>query len=247
MKQFYRFVLVLLISCQGRKVKIASVPSEKSWLPIADTAPRSSQNISRIDMPKLEEFFVDSLTIGKKLGNKIEISKYSTADSNYVTINFYSKQRGKWNLKNNFQFEKDGPISCDPKVTDFNNDGLNDITYISSVAARGANEIRRLFIYNKYKDELHYLKNSEKYPNMLYNKELNCIDAFLVYGGCSTVFLNITGDSLKEFASVKLFYGLTVSTYDKNGKEKIILQDTTNKAGYIRYKNYRPLREYGVY
>jgi len=30
--------------------------------------------------------------------------------------------------------------------------------------------------------------NAEEYPNMLYNKELDCIDAFLIHGGTSTVF-----------------------------------------------------------
>ncbi len=81
---------------------------------------------------------------------------------------------------------------------------------------------------------------------MLYNKELNCIDAFLVYGGCSTVFLKIKRDSLIEFASVELMDGLTVKTY-KNGTERIIFQDTSNKAGYIRYKNFKPLKEYESY
>jgi hypothetical protein len=79
---------------------------------------------------------------------------------------------------------------------------------------------------------------------MRYNRELNCVDAFLVYGGSSTVFLNIKDDSLKEFASVRLLDGLTVTTYDEQGKEKIILKDLTKKGGYIRYKNFSPLKEY---
>ena len=91
------------------------------------------------------------------------------------------------------------------------------------------------------------MKNSENYPNMLYNKELNCIDAFLVYGGSSTVFLRISGDSLKEFASVEAMDGVTVKEIDRNGKEKIIFQDTKNKAAYIRFKTYKPLKEYDEY
>jgi len=82
---------------------------------------------------------------------------------------------------------------------------------------------------------------------MLYIKKLDCIDAFLVYGGCSTIFLNIEGDSLKMFASVEFSDGLTVKTYDKNGNEKIIKEDKTNKAGYIRYQNFNPLIEYDSY
>ena len=138
-------------------------------------------------------------------------------------------------------------MGFEPNISDFNNDNFNDITIISGTAARGANEIRRLFIYDNQKQELISIVNSPDYPNMLYNKELDCIDAFLVYGGCSTVFLNIDGDSLKRFASVELFDGLTVSTYDRKGKEKIIMTDKTNKAGYIRYKNFRPLKEYDNY
>lgn len=190
-----------------------------------------------------DEFFVDSLNIGRKSNNKIELSLFKT-DSTHVIINFYSKQNDKWFLKNKYEFNKDGITGLDTKLSDFNNDGLNDMTYISAVAARGANEVRRLFIYDNDNDKLTLMKNSEHYPNMLYNKELNCIDAFLVYGGCSTVFLKISGDSLKEFASVELFDGLYVRTHDELGKEKIIFQDITHKGEYERYKNYNPLKEY---
>jgi hypothetical protein len=47
-----------------------------------------------------------------------------------------------------------------------------------------------------------------------------------------------------QFASVELMDGLTVRTFDKQGNETIILQDTTNKAENIRYKNFNPLKEY---
>jgi hypothetical protein len=247
MKLYFRLVLVFLISCQSRQEKTVTVTSSMDTIPFVDTAQITNDVIFIKNATQPEEFFADSLNIGRKSFNKIEISKYRTLDSNYVVIKFYTKRNGKWHIKNDFQFEKDGVVGCDTKLADFNNDGLNDMTYISAVAARGANEVRRLFIYDKHQDKLIFLKNSDDYPNMLYNKELNCIDAFLVYGGCSTVFLNISGDSLKEFASVELFEGLTVRTYDKKGKEKIILQDTTNKAVYIRYKNFRPLREYDDY
>src|SRR5262249_54416878 len=145
------------------------------------------KNVS--DTAKLEEFFVDSLHIGQKQFNKVEISRFSTPDSFFVVIKFYSRINKTWQLKQTFEFQKDMEIGCDPKLSDFNNDGHNDLTYVSDVAARGANEVRRLFIYDKTNDKLIYMKNSEDYPNMLYNKTLNCIDAFLIYGGCSTVFL----------------------------------------------------------
>lgn len=240
-KLYIGLTLILCSSCQSRQVKTLSINSS------IDTFQSIKKITSQNDTTQLEEFFVDSLNIGKKSRNKIEVSKYRNADSVYVIIKFFSKRKNRWSLKNEFYFEKDGVMGCDTKLTDFNNDGLNDMTYISNIAARGANEVRRLFIYDNKSDKLIYMKNSENYPNMRYNKELNCIDAFLVYGGCSTVFLKIKGDRLVEFASVELSDGLTVRTYDQNGKETIILQDTTNKAGYIRYKNYRPLKEYEDY
>ena len=215
-------------------------------IPYIDTIKQlSSNNMNSYEQP--EEIFIDSINIGRKTFNKIELFKYRTLDSNYVVLKFYSKRNGKWYPKNSFQFEKDGVLSCDPKLGDFNNDKLNDFTYISAIAARSANQVRRLFVYDKQKDQLVDIKNSSDYPNMLYNKELNCIDAFLIFGGCSTVFLKLDGDSLRELASVELYDGLTVTVYDKNGKGKIIYRNKKVKDRYIRYKNYHPLKEYTVY
>jgi hypothetical protein len=200
------------------------------------------------DSLELKEHFVDSSNIGRKKFNKIELSLYNIEDSNFVIVKFYSKTSGKfWKLKQTFSFEKDGITSLDTKVSDFNNDGFKDVTYISAVAARGANEVRRLFIYDKSKDEITFLKNSEDYPNMLYNKQLNCIDAFLVYGGSSTIFLKIKGDSLREFAGVDLDNRLTVYTVDQNGKQRIIRKDKTTKWNYVRFKSYKPLIPYDNY
>jgi hypothetical protein len=173
-------------------------------------------------IPGPEEFFSDSLNIGQKNLNIIEISKFRTTDSNYVIINFYSKKETVWILKNTFEFLKDGILSCDPNFNDFNNDGLNDFTYVSGISARGANSIRKLFLYQKESDQLIYIKNSDEFPNLHYNKDLNCIDAFRVYAGCMTEFLTIKGDSLKPFASVELYNGLTVIEYDQNGNGKVL-------------------------
>jgi len=240
MKIYIGLILFFFLSCQNRQDKnLASNNNDTSQIKLTETI--------ATDTVQLEEVFIDSLTIGRKQNNKVEVFKYRTADSNYVDIKFYTKQTDNWKLNQIIHFSKDGITGCDTKLSDFNNDGLNDMTIVSSVAARGANEVRRLFIYNRSTDKLIEMKNSENYPNMLYNKDLNCIDAFLVYGGSSTVFLKISGDSLKEFASVEAMDGFTVKEIDKNGKEKIIFQDTTNKAAYIRFKTYKPLKEYDEY
>lgn len=207
----------------------------------------SSQSLPS-ENPELKQYFVDSTNIGRKKSNKIELLFYNIDDSNYVIIKFYSKTSDKfWKLKQTFSFEKDGVMGLDTKVSDFNNDGFKDMTYISAVAARGTNEVRRLFIYDKNKDKIILMKNSEDYPNMLYNKQLNCIDAFLIYGGSSTIFLKIKGDSLREFAGVDLDNSLTVYTIDQNGKQKIIRKDKTTKWNYVRFKNYKPLIPYDNY
>lgn len=239
MKFYIGLILFFLLSCQNRQDKNAKSNSDNKQINLIETIPT--------DTFQLEEVFIDSTNIGRKNLNKVEVFKYRTIDSNYVDIKFYTKHADNWKLIQTLHFLKDGVIGCDTKLSDFNNDGLNDMTIVSAVAARGANEIRRLFIYDKTKDKLIEMKNSENYPNMLYNKDLNCIDAFLVYGGSSTVFLRISGDSLKEFASVEALDGLTVREIEKNGKEKIIFQDMTNKASYIRFKTYKPLTEYDDY
>ena len=194
------------------------------------------------DTVQLEEFFADSVNIGRKKYNKIELARYRNSDSSWVIIKFYSKSKEKrWILKQVFRFEKDDIRGCEMELSDFNNDGLKDMTYISDVAARGANEVRRLFIYDKSRDKLLYMKNSEDYPNMLYNKKLNCIDAFLVYGGCSTVFLRIKGDSLVEFAAVEADNDLRVYEIDNKGNRKLISEKKDTKLHYIRFTNYKPL------
>lgn len=250
MKPSLVLILVSLLSCKERQdseMLAAAADTVDTVAAMGSTHPSVEDPSHPADSIKRSEFFADSLRIGKRGHNKIELSGYSNSDTSYVIIKFFSKQKDQWALKNEYQYEKTGLVGCDPKLSDFNNDGLNDLTYISAEAARGANEVRRLFIYDKARDRLISMKNAEDYPNMQYNKELNCIDAFLIYGGCSTVFLHIKGDSLKPFASVELVDGLTVTTYDKQGNEKIIFQDSTNKAGYVRFKNYKPLKEYEEY
>lgn len=197
------------------------------------------------DTVGLEERFVDSLHIGRRHHNKVEVSQSLEDDGIYVVIQFYAKAGTRWSLKQQIRFRKGGDIDCEPHISDFNHDGYKDLTCISMEAARGANEVRRLYIYSKEKDRLVYMKNSEKYPNMQYNPYLNCIDAWLVYGGCCTVFLRVSGDRLREFASVEIYDGLlTVSENDKYGNEKVIRRMKIDKGDMARFKCYKPLIPY---
>ena len=175
------------------------------------------------DTATLGYFFADSTHIGRKGHNKVTLSEYSLPDSGYVVVKFYARStKGKWHLKQKFEFSKMDAIDCDPKMSDFNHDGLGDLTYISMFAVRGANEVRRLFIYDKDRDRL-------------------------VYGGCSTVFLRIRGNRLVEFACVDVTEeeGLSVYTIDQRGRRKQIRhQANIHGVGFARFKNYRPLVEY---
>lgn len=250
MRQIPLILLTILLSCNSNQ-------EAKKQIDKADTTVIAKSKTSSVDnqnkdtvRTEIIETFVDSLNIGEKGRCKVQLIKHRVYDDNYVIIKFYIKRRfttkdpETWLNTNTYCYETNAMMGFEPTISDFNNDNFNDITFISGTAARGANEVRRLFIYDNQEQKLISIVNSQDYPNMLYNKELNCIDAFLVHGGCSTVFLNIEGDSLREFACVDLSKGLTVYTYDKNGKEKIIMRDKKYEPGYIRFKNFKPLKEY---
>lgn len=156
----------------------------------------------------------------------------------------FKKQNSKWHIIQSFEFLKDGILSCDPEITDFNNDGFNDLTFQSSIAGRGANTIRKLFIFERNSGKLKFIKNSENFPNIRYNKELNCIDAFRVYGGAQTAFAKIENDTLREFANIEIYNDtLKVKIIDKNGKEKLLKIEKYKKEYFHRFKNFLPLIE----
>jgi hypothetical protein len=76
----------------------------------------------------------------------------------------------------------------------------------------------------------------------MYNKKLNCIDAFLVHGGSTTVFLKIEKDSLREFASVNLDDKINIQLIDKNGNRRYLIKNKKNTFDlYTRFKNFSPL------
>lgn len=208
-------------------------------------------NEASIEKEPLESFS-DSAKIGVPFRNKIEIKSYRHAEGStverlegsIVEIKFYARTKEKgWKLKQSFEFDKNSLIDCDPQIVDFNNDGFKDVTYISNVAARGANEVRTLFIYNKTRDELVHIKNSEDYPNMEYNNRLNCIDAWLFHGATTTVFLKLEGHVLKEFARVDTGLDRVVTLVDRNGKERIVRRDKMKAADiFTRYATFDPPR-----
>jgi hypothetical protein len=252
MKIFLIIILTVLFSCNSKQGK-------EKVVKISKTSEATKNKFSSVDSQYLDnskteilETFVDSINIGEKGKCKIELIKHRVYADNFVIIRFYIKGRyttkdpETWMNTNTYCYETNTMLGFEPNISDFNNDNLNDITFISGSAARGANEIRRLLVYDNKNEELISIVNSQSFPNMQYNKELNCIDAFIITGGTSTHFVRIKNDSLIEFASVHNDNNRTVYEIDKFGKEKLLRKDTIigNENINVRYRNYKPLKEY---
>lgn len=202
-----------------------------------------------------EEIFEDSISVGEKGKNKVKIEKFRSTDENEVFVNVefyrlneYFKDRNKdikWYKTQKFYFEKDDISGIDANNEDINNDGINDFSYQSTVAARGGNEVRRWFIYNSEDKDFVLIKNSEDYPNMYLNKELNCINSFILTGSTATVFLRHKKDSLQEFARVEVSDSIYVSELGKDGKMHLIHKEKYNDGFedfYTPFIDYKPLK-----
>ena len=237
------FFLFLAFGCNNPKEKKSLILAKKEESKIV-----KKDSVKEITEIVLRESFVDSTNIGIKGKYKVELNSYNNMDSTYVDIKISEKKNDNWFQKQKIELPKDGVVSCDPKIIDFTNDKLNDFTFKSSVAARGANEIRTLLIFEKITGKLKLITNSDNYPNLQYNEVLNCIDSWMVYGGSSTVFLTIDQDSLKEFAGVALFENYReIYLVDKKGKHKTLKKEKIKDLEvYTRFKNFNPLIENAI-
>jgi len=241
MKAYLTALFILLIACNEVKTKTSSPEVHKE---VQSKTSIHKKVQSKTPEKLISESFADSSNIGIKGKNKITIQKIIHLDSAYVEINFFQKDRQHWVLKQNMHFKADMISNSDPQIIDFNNDGFKDMTYQSAVAARGANELRTLFIFDKKSGLLKRMVNSEKYPNLEYNEYLNCITGWAVYGGTTTSFLKVEKDSLIRFANVDIFDGYIEAYEVKNGQTKrLIRKKMKDDDIYIRYKNYKPLEE----
>jgi len=253
MKFFTIIILTILISCNSKQETEKGIDKCKT-VNHANNKTSISKN-SKTDTLNTytSETFIDSLSIGEKGKCKIELIKNEVNNdfnNKIIIINFYvkskklHKENKTWIIKNSYTYETNSYMEFKPNISDFNNDKFNDINFISATAARGSNEVRRLFIYEPKKQELISILNSQDYPNMLYNKELDCIDAFLIHGASTTVFAKISGDSLKTFANVQNSIDFhTINLIDKNGNQRELYK-VKSKEDYIRFKNFKPLIEY---
>ncbi len=236
MKILVMLLLFLFISCKNDSSKSIRMNTEPRTKWEGDKPGSSKDSVT--------EFFNDSLNIGVEGKHRVELKRIIGKDSIYADIRFFEKQNGAWIEKQHFALQKDGVTGCYPEFKDFNNDGFKDLTYKPTVSARGANDIRNLFLFDPKLGKLKLIKNSPDYPNLQYNEKLGCFDAFAVYGGSTSYFLKIDSDTLRQFARIDLFEGYReVYKINKYGKETLVKREPF-QTSYLRYKNFDPLEEY---
>lgn len=238
-------IFLLLMGCsEAEKSKITTVITEKEQIDKNTKHDQVTQmNNEPIEITEDERFWSNS--IGAKGLYRIEM-KSLRSDVVIADIELFKKKEGKWVLIQHESIEKDGITSIDPQVSDFNNDEYLDLTFHYSTAARGANDVRKLYIFDTINERLMMIKNSDHFPNLMYNKELDCIDAMLFYGCVATEFLRLEKDSLKVFAGVEACnQRISAYTYDRKGNRKFIIKDKEMKqfSDMPRFLNYKPLKE----
>lgn len=238
-------VLLLILGCSEKGESKNTTVETKRGNAVYNS--KEDQSIQKDNEPidTIEEEHFWSNSIGANGLYRLEM-KQLRSDVVVADIELFKKNEGKWVLIQHETIEKDGITSIDPKVSDFNNDGYLDLTFHYSTAARGANDVRKLYIFDTVNERLRMIKNSDHYPNLMYNKELDCIDAMLFYGCVATEFLRLEGDSLKEFAGVEACdQMITVYTYDRKRNRNFIVKDKMMKqfGDMPRFINYKPLKE----
>lgn len=190
------------------------------------------------------EIFKDSLNFGFKNKSKIKVIKLSKDENFYVKIQLYFKKSNIWFLNDSLTIPATNLPLLHAEIKDFNNDNFNDIVFNSGSAARGANNIQTLILFDSKNNKLKWIKNSENFPNLMYNEKLNCVDAHLFSGGLTTVFLKIDKDSLKEFATIEQRDGKIIIDLINKGEHrriKTIIDKSSND--FKRYINFSPLEE----
>jgi hypothetical protein len=191
------------------------------------------------------ETFSDKSRIGRRGLNRVEIKTFEKSDKSFVKIRFYAKSKSRWVLKSESEIEKFGGLPIEPKIKDYDGDGFEDVTFISDSPARGANEVRALFIYKPKKNDLVYIKNSRDYPNLEHNPLLKGLTSWRFTGSTTTEFLTIKGNKLVEFASVEdRGTERTIIIFDKTGKEKLLRREKRKDDGFDRYINFNPVQKY---
>ena len=190
------------------------------------------------------ERFTDSINFGIKTKNKIDIFRIEESQNTFVKIYLYEKNKNKWKIKDSLKVEGDKVNILNTEISDFNNDKLNDIIFTSGTSARGGNNVQTLILYKKDTKKLNWIKNSDYFPNLMYNEKLDCIDSFILTGGNTTCFLKIKNDSLFHFASVdQRDNKISIEILDENGKWKKTQSVEDNSEDFKRFIDFNPIEE----
>jgi hypothetical protein len=242
MKSIFLSIFLITIACRDQPVQNTIITRTIPQSPVVKQEEKKPESES---YEFKSERFDDARRIGRRKLNRVEINSCEKDDKIFVKINFYAKDKLRWALKNEFEFEKRGDLPIEPQLKDFNGDGFNDVTFVANIAARGANQVRELLIFDSRKDELTHIKNSQEYPNLKYNPLLKCIDSMIFTGSTETAFLKIKDDKLVKFASVNdSGTERTVTVIDRNGIKKVIRREKQKDDGLYRYINYNPVMKY---
>ena len=190
------------------------------------------------------ELFKDSISFGQRKKNKIEVYKISKEKKIIAKVYLYEKIKNQWKLRDSLTLEAVRINDLETQIKDFNNDNFNDIIFTTGMAGRGGNIIQSLILYSPKDKTLNWIKNSENYPNLMYNKKLDCIDALILTGGQTTYFLNIVKDRLIEFANVDQRDGRIIAEIiDENGKWKEIENIKDTPESFDRFINFNPIEK----
>ena len=197
--------------------------------------------------------FVDSINFGIKGQSKIiltkqftEVGRHHLETENHIIIKLFHKKMGRWTPTDSAIIKSEAEYDLNPIISDYNKDGYNDIVFTSGEAARGANNIQTMVLFNASTHTLTWIKNSEQFANLSYNPALDCVIAWLFHGGVSTAFLHIEHDSLVQFALVEK-YDTEINAYEYiNGQTRIIAHfiDTNSTFSYFPlFCNFSPIQE----
>lgn len=194
---------------------------------------------------KILETYEDSVVMDDGIIYQVSLTRYNSPkhDGHEVNILFSLNLENGETLLDRFKLDKDPVAGCEPYLYDYNGDGYLDYSFISDIAARGANEIRTVFIYNPVDRRFFHLKNSDHYPNLIYNFKMKCLDGWAFHGGTTQYILELDSDSLIVNYSIDI-HGTErlLNKYDK-GKLTEVRTDTIEDVGFIRYSTINPFEE----
>lgn len=234
MKIIYGIVTLFLLSCSGKSAEI----KEQVNKVIIDATSEAQPNLDF-----LRYVLWDSTSIGIDNSFKVRMEHYKQSEYEYfINIQLFKKNHSEWKKTQELKIETFISFNIEPHFEDFNNDGYNDLTVFSGEAARAANEIRTLFIFDSVNAKFIHIRNSAEHPNLMYNPSTNSITCWHFYGGNSTGFLEIQDDSLVIKAIIEDFDGVCESTIYHSGSTKgVIYSEPADHGVFNRYVNYDPI------